>query len=168
MWSRSAALALAVAACHAASKEAGMSSVRFQELYSGGGGIAGRAEWMLVVHSAAAWRRVAPALQGQRADWESLPIDWQRSVALVIRAPPAGNAAQAFHVASVTRTGDAVDVEVEQRAIPGREGPGTWSAIPVMNPSLIVAEADSAPFAGSPAVCLHVPGVENAAVAHER
>lgn len=145
-----------------------MSSIQFHELYSGAGGIAGRGESMLVVHSPQAWHRVAPTLQGQRADWEALPIDWKGSVVLVIRAPPAGNAAQAFHVASVTRTGDDVEVQVEQRAIPGREGPTTWSAIPVMNPSLIVAEADAAAFAGSPSVRARVSGTEQGPVAHER
>ena len=145
-----------------------MSSVRFQELYSGAGAIAGRGESLLVVHSRAAWERVAPSLQGQRTDWLSLPIDWKRSVALVIQAPPAGNAAQEFHLASVTRTGTEVTVQVEQRAVPGREGPTTWSAIPVMNPSLIVAEADAAAFAGGAPVHARLPGTEQARVAHER
>ncbi len=171
MWCRSgglAALALAASACQGVRKEGEMSSVRFQELYSGAGGIAGRSEWMVVVHSPAAWRRLAPALQGQRTDWEALPIDWKGSVALVIRAPPAGNAAQAFHVAAITRMGNEVDVEVEQRAIPGREGPSTWSAVPVMNPSLIVAEADAAAFSGAASVRVRVPGVAQASVAQER
>lgn len=145
-----------------------MTSVRFQELYAGAGGIAGRAEEMVVVHSSAAWQRLAPSLQGQRTDWGSLPIDWGRSLALVIRAPPAGTAAHAFHVKAVRRTGNEVEVQVELGTIPGREGPSTWSAIPVMSPSLIVAEADSSAFAGSPSVRLTVPGAAQATVAHER
>ncbi len=164
-------LALALAACHAApAREAAMATVAVHELYSGGGAVAGRSERLLIVRSAAAWQRIAPSLQGQREDWASLPIDWKRSVALVVQAPPAGDAAHLFHVAEVTRSAREVVVRVELRAIPGREpgpwGPTTWSAVPVLNPSLIVAEAPADAFAGA-AVKVEIPGIPDGGVAQE-
>ncbi len=151
-----------------------MDRVAVRELYSGGGAIVGRSESLVVVHSAAAWQRMVPALQGQRDDWASLPIDWSKSVALVIQAPPAGDAAHLFHVVDISRSGNALDIRVELQAIPGRGpgpyGPTTWQAVPVLNPSLIVASADAAAFGGSPATHLHLPGIDppDTSIAHER
>jgi hypothetical protein len=161
-----------MAACHAsASKEAAMGTVAVQELYSGGGAITGRKEFLVVVHSAAAWRRLAPALQGQRGDWESLPIDWSKSVALVIQTPPGGDAAHRYHLTNISRSGNELEILVEILPMPGREASsGPWSTAPVLSPSLVIASADAAAFAGSPAAHLHLPGVDPAAVtiAHER
>ncbi len=141
--------------------------VPFRELYSGVGALAGRSEWVLVVHSADAWKRIAPSVQAQQ-DLSSLAIDWKRSVALVIRAPPPGNSATLFHLQSITtRNGEA---HLDVGAPPPPEDAGPVLAPPVLAASLIVAEADAKTFGPATPVHLHVAGIhpDPATVAHER
>jgi hypothetical protein len=161
------ALSLFIAACHAPARtEAQMEkTVAFQELYSGGGAVAGRTESLIVVHSEEAWRRIAPSLQAQR-DLAGLRFEWARSVALVIQAPPAGSSAYAFHIASVRAKPAETEVRIELQ--PVNKGPGPWIGAPILNPSLLVAEADQAVFGGQ--IRLVLPDVSPAVikVAHER
>jgi hypothetical protein len=139
-----------------------MSSVRIRELDSGFGGVAGRSEALLVVHSAAAWRRLVPLLPAYRADWASLSVDWPRSVLLVVQTDPSDEN-HTFRVASVTRSGDEVEVRVEPVGPAGGE---VLSTVQAITAKLLVVEAEAAGFSGAARV--RVTGAGGAAVAQER
>jgi hypothetical protein len=162
------ALGLMLAACHGSSRrEADMGPLAFRELYSGTGSVAGRADWMIVVHTKDAWRRIAPSLQAQQ-DLTKLQIDWSKSVALLIQTQPSGTSTHTFHIASLSASAAGVEVRVELKA--AGQGPGPSIGTPVLKPSLIVAEADAAPFGEAAPVQLELPGIRPppSAVAHER
>jgi len=165
---RALGLWLLLLACHVSSrKEADMGPVAFRELYSGAGSIAGRTDWMIVVHTPEAWRRIAPALQAQR-DLAKLQFDWPKSVALLIQTPPSGDSAHIFHIESMSASATATEVRVELKAT--GQGPGPSIGTPVLRPSLIVAEADAAAFREAAPVQLQMPGIRPppSAVLHER
>ena len=144
-----------------------MGPVGYRELYSGTGSVAGRTDWLIVVHTRDAWRRIAPSLRAQR-DLAELRFDWARSVALLVQAPPQGSSADSFHVRSISATDAGVEVLVELAQ--ARTGAGPALGTPVLKPSLIVAEAEASAFGESVPVQLVLPGIKPppSAVAHER
>jgi hypothetical protein len=175
MYCREAAALLAVL-CGCAARPPGGAMTRepFTEHYAGPGVAPGRGPSLTVAHGRAAWQRVVATLGAQHAAFADLPIDWSRSVALLLVGAPQGDAAHKLHLVSIVPGKDAIEVKADLQEVPGAASPdgspGILSAVSVPAISLVVAEANASAFPPERAVRAVVGGIAYpaSAVAHER